>query len=200
MDAPVYENAVTKTNVLTLDDFWEFLERPENNDKTFELFDGQIVMMAGPGANHQRISGYIYGEMRNFLKGKKCEVFFELYVHLFKKKLDKCRNIFQPDVIMVCDKDKLTDKGCEGAPDFVVEVISKSTSKVDYLIKLMKYMEFGVKEYWIVDSFANRIIVYLNAEKNAFSVYNYTFDDTVSVKTLDGFSIDFTEIKKLITD
>ena len=99
----------------SLEDFENFLMQPENQDKTFELLDGKIVMMAGNvGFNHARISSYISRKIGNFLEGGKCEVVQDVNIYLHKENLGACKNVYQPDIIIGCNKDLMTDKGYEG--------------------------------------------------------------------------------------
>ncbi|MCL2352591.1 MAG: Uma2 family endonuclease [Firmicutes bacterium] len=184
---------------ITADLFFEIIDLPENQNKTYELIDGYIIAMSGNTTpNHQRISGCIAREIGNYLKGKKCEVFQELNVYLFKEDIGKCKNVFQPDVLICCDKSKLTDRGCEGTPEFIVEVISASTSWRDYSVKLKRYMDFGVKEYWIVDMFSKQIMVYKSSGDNPPACLIYTFADKVRVGVLEDLEIDFREISETL--
>ena len=174
----------------------DYINNPINRDKTFELMDGQIVMSGGASSNHHRISGYIFNKIYNFLESKQCEVFQDINFYLFKDSIENCHNVFQPDIIIGCDKSKMTNKGYEGIPEFVVEVVSKSTAQYDYSFKCSRYMRFGVKEYWIVDSYADQILVYTNTD--LVKIKRYTFEDVITLHTFDGLSIDFSEILKLI--
>lgn len=97
----------------------------------------------------------------------------------------------EPDISVICDKNKLTEKGCNGAPDWIIEVVSPSSIRIDYVIKLFKYRTAGVKEYWIVDSDKNRIMVYNFETEN---IYEYSFSDIVSAGIYDDLEIDFDKI------
>jgi Uma2 family endonuclease len=159
------------------------------------LIDGQVTMMASPTGNHQRICGYIARKIGNFLEGKKCEVLQDLNVHLRNKK-DICRNVFRPDILVGCDSAKITDKGYEGTPEWVIEVVSPSTRSVDYLTKYHYYTEYGVQEYWIVDAYDQRVTVFSRVQD--VSVKQYTFDEVVPVTIFAGLEIDFKEILNVI--
>jgi Uma2 family endonuclease len=118
----------------------------------WELFDGTPRMMASPTLTHQFISDELTRQMGNFLLNKPCRVISAPFdVRLFPKANDKDDTYVQPDLIVVCDKTKLFEHGCKGAPDLVVEVLSPSTSKTDMVYKFKKYRDAGVREYWIVD-------------------------------------------------
>ena len=98
------------------------------------------------------------------------------------------RNYVEPDISVICDRSKLTDKGCFGAPDWIIEVVSPSSRRMDYYIKLFKYRTAGVREYWIVDPDKKRITVYDIEHED---VQDYTFDDLVKVNIYPDLSIDF---------
>lgn len=104
--------------------------------------------------------------------------------------------IVQPDIMIICDKDKLDDKRCNGAPDFVIEIVSNSNPSDDYIRKLYYYKNYGVREYWIVDP--KRKIVTVNYfEGNIFSV-QYPFDAVIKVNIYDDLFVDFSEISRLV--
>ena len=153
----------------------EFLELPDVPEYA-ELIDGVIYDMAPPDLRHQRISGNVFFAIKSYIvknKGK-CELFSApTGVKLGKKKL------VEPDVFVVCDPDKLKEKYCSGAPDWVIEIVSPSNSAHDYIDKLKLYSEHGVKEYWIVDPNGERVIVYIFEQPNLIGFY--TFDDDIPV-------------------
>ena len=187
-------NDYAKTN---LNEFLDYVSLPENEGRSFELVDGQIVGMAGNTSwNHQAIGGFIARKIGNYLAYSPCEVATDINVYFFNESLGKCKNIFQPDIIVGCDRSKMTEKGYEGTPEFIVEVVSKSTAKNDYHTKCRTYMEFGVKEYWIVDHLKSRILVYKRG--NPTSVDIYTFSDVVKVGIFDDLHIDFSELVKIL--
>jgi len=184
-------------NEYTLDEFMEYVNMPENLCARFELIDGYIVAMAGNASfNHQRISGYMLRKIGNYLEGNVCEAVHDTNVYLFNENIGKCKNIFQPDILVGCDKDKMTDRGYEGTPEFIAEVVSKSTARNDYVTKLNRYMEFGVKEYWIVDPERNKILVCLNGGDKPPITYEYSFEDCVQANIFKDLYIDFREIIK----
>ena len=179
---------------LSVDDFDSFVAHPFNKNKKFELIDGQVVLMAGNASpNHQIIKGEIFGEIRNYLKGKTCRVFDDLNLYLFREGLGKCKNIYQPDIMVCCDESKITRRGYEGVPDLVVEVISKSTGDYDYGNKRNNYIRYGVRELWIADLFINQISV----DKGG-ATYKYKFDDVLKVSIFPDLSIDFAEILAIV--
>jgi Uma2 family endonuclease len=176
-----------------------FIRHQCNPRYRFELCDGYIVMMAGGATpNHHRISGFIFSAIHQYLKGKKCEVFQDINVYLFDGEIGKCENAFQPDVAVCCDKSKFTNTGYEGVPLFVVEVISLSTARHDYIVKLEKYMRYGVKEYWIVDLFKNQILVYINEGNGIPKPKRLSFDEKIKISVFEDISIDFPELFRIL--
>jgi len=172
----------------------EFLAFVKNTEDRYELIEGRIYMMAAPSTEHQDIAGFIYRKIGNYLEGKPCKVFIApLDVFLYSKtKKENCQNVFQPDVFVVCNKSKISQRGINGAPDFVVEVTSPSNSEHDYIDKLNMYMRHGVKEYWIVNPETRQIYVYAKSKPKNMS---YTFEDKVKVGIFDDFEIDFKEMQ-----
>ena len=173
----------------------EFLEFTKDKEERYELIDGTIYLMASPAMDHQRMSLFFGRKLGDYLEGKPCEVFIAPFdVFLFEKtKKDDCQNVFQPDVFVVCDEKKKSQRGINGAPDFIIEVVSPSNEDRDYIDKLNLYMQYGVKEYWIVNPITKNILVYLNGEK--VKTYNYTFNDKVKVNIFEDFEIDFKELQ-----
>lgn len=148
-----------------------------------ELIDGQIYYMAPPGRIHQKISWKLHQAIANYIDRNKgtCEVYAAPFAVFLNEK-----NYVEPDISVICDKNKLTDKGCNGAPDWIIEIVSSSSRRVDYYKKLFKYRTAGVREYWIVDPEKERVTVY-NFEKETAD--EYTFNISVPVGIFDGFSI-----------
>jgi len=172
----------------------EFLKFTKDKKERFELIEGRIHMMASPSMDHQDITGFIYIKLANYLEGKPCKAFIAPFdVFLFKKPLkSECQNVFQPDVFVVCKKSKMSQRGINGAPDFVVEVVSPSNAEHDYIDKLSVYMRYGVREYWIVDPETKQIYVYAKGKRG---IIIHSFEDEVKVGIFGDFEIDFKELK-----
>jgi len=117
-----------------------------DEDTRAEIIDGRVFMMAAPNREHQRLLGELYGRLWAFLGGKPCQA----YPAPFSVRLAE-DTVLEPDITVVCDPARLDAQGCVGAPDFVIEILSPSTAFIDNTVKLQKYREAGVKEYWIVD-------------------------------------------------
>ena len=101
-------------------------------------------------------------------------------------------NYVEPDLSIICDKNKITDKGCEGAPDWIIEIVSPSSRSMDYNQKLFKYRTAGVREYWIVDQMKQQVTVY-NFEHDLFEEYSFT--DKVKAGIYNDFEVDFSKIR-----
>ena len=186
-------------NEYAIDEFLEYVNDPENQCARFELVDGYIVAMAGNASfNHQRISGYLLRMIGNYLEGSVCEAVHDTNVYLYNESIGKCRNVFQPDILIGCDKDKMTNRGYEGTPEFIIEIVSQSTARNDYVTKLNRYMEFGVKEYWIADHESNKILVCLNNGDKPPTINEYTFSDRVPVGVFKDLTINFNDISAIL--
>ena len=161
-------------------------------DVRAELIDGQIYYQAAPSRAHQKTLGNLYASIHAYIKSKKglCEV----YPAPFAVKLfDSRKIIVEPDISIICDRDKLTDKGCTGAPDWIIEIVSPGNSSHDYLRKLNLYADAGVREYWIVNPMKQSIFVYY-LEETKFEATAYTFQDKIKVNIYDDLWIGFQEI------
>jgi Uma2 family endonuclease len=172
----------------------DWLEWPET-EAPMELIDGLLVTaMAFPTSFHEGIDSDICYRIRNYLKGKKGRVYNSNFaVRLFpdsEKKEDDF--IVAPDVVVVLDTSKITMEGCQGAPDFIVEILSPSTSEQDKTTKFSNYLRAGVNEYWIVDPSDRTIQTYLY--KNGDYVGKNYAAGPVPVATLPGLVIDFAEV------
>lgn len=168
------------------------------DDQRVELIDGYFYDMAAPTFGHQSIGGEIYRQIANFImeRGGACRPF----IAPVDVQLD-CddKTMVQPDVGIVCDPSKIQQFGIYGAPDFLVEVLSPSTRKKDLTLKVAKYMEAGVREYWIVDITQQRLLVYF-FESEVYPVI-YGLEKPVPIGIYDGaLAIDFSNIAKWIRE
>ena len=169
----------------------QYEQLPE--DARAEVFDGFIYDMASPSTFHQRLSMRLSAIIDSYILRKRgdCEVFTAPYdVVLSKNPLI----IVQPDIMVVCDKNKLDNKRCNGAPDFIIEITSTSTASHDYIQKAYYYHRYGVREYWIVDMEKNVVTVHY-FEGSCFSS-QHPFNSSVKVNIYDDLEIDFSEISE----
>jgi len=155
-----------------------------------ELFEGTIVLLNSPTTKHQGLLGEIFVQLHSFLKGKPCKVFISNFsVHLSTEE----NTALLPDIVVVCDMSKLTDRNYVGAPDLVVEILSPSTAKMDKKDKFFKYQKYGVREYWIVDPELDILQAnILNNSEYITKIYNA--EDIVPVSVLKGCEINLAEV------
>lgn len=179
------EQGATQQKLYTVDDIYAL---PDG--ERAELIDGQIYYMALPNTKHQRISGRLYQAIANYIDSKNGEC--EIFAAPFAVFLNKNNNYVEPDISVICDKDKITEKGCHGAPDWIIEIVSPGSRRMDYCIKLFQYRTAGVKEYWIVDYEKNFVMVYDFQNDNG---NDYTFSDTIPAGTYSDLAIDLSNIK-----
>lgn len=171
-----------KENTYTIEDIYAL---PEG--ERAELIDGQIYYMAPPSRKHQRISTRLASIIDRYIEDHQGQC--QVYAAPFAVYLDESTNTYvEPDISVICDPNKLNDKGCNGAPDWIIEIVSPASKRMDYYTKLFKYRTAGVKEYWIVDPDKSRIIVY-NFEQSTMDEYSFT--DSVKAGIYNDLLIDF---------
>ena len=155
----------------------------------YELIDGEAYAMAGPNTEHQIIVSKLNGEFYNFLKGKKCQVIPAPFdVRLFYEEDESDDTVVQPDLVVVCDPEKLGKEGYRGAPNLVIEILSPSNTAIEMYRKLELYRSAGVKEYWIIDPEQKLIEVYrLNGDR--YESYILRMGDTVQSTLFPGLAI-----------
>lgn len=179
-----------KPNFITLE---QYEALPE--DVRAEVFEGIVYDMASPSEIHQTISTELTTILNTYIKNQKgsCRVFHAP----FDVKLgDAPLTIVQPDLMIICDKDKLDGKRCNGAPDFIIEIVSPGNPADDYIRKLYYYKNAGVREYWIVDP--RRKTVTVNYFEEDMLNIQYSFDSTIKVNIYDDLYIDFSDIAELL--
>lgn len=152
-----------------------------------ELIDGVIYDMASPSSVHQELVSFLNGTIWNYIhsKGGKCKVFPAPY----DVQLDEDDyTLVQPDISVICDRDKIRKSRCVGSPDWIIEIVSPATKGRDYLYKLNKYQLAGVREYWIVDPLKKKVIAY---DFQSEDVSTYDFCDTIPSSIYPDLGIDF---------
>src|SRR5437899_8632858 len=167
-----------------------------------ELIHGKIYKMSpAPTSTHQKVSGRLFLEIGNFLKSKKCQLFsapFDVRLPLSsKQKRDKeITTVVQPDLCVVCDPQKIDERGCLGAPDWIIEILSMHTSAKDLREKFDVYEEAGVKEYWVVHPQEQTVLVYTLDEKGKYKgiLKPYVSTDSINPITLSGLTINLKEV------
>lgn len=164
----------------------------------WELIDGVPYMLASPSLPHQMIVGAIYRQVSAYLDGKTClPILSPFDVRLFETQ-DSTDNdvdtVVVPDMTIVCDRSKLDNRGCKGAPDMVVEVLSPSTQRQDRLVKLNLYQKAGVREYWIVDPDSKTVQVFLLKDGLLQITEVYSAEDRAKVNVLDDCVVDLKQV------
>ncbi len=170
-----------KENLSTIDDIYAL-----SDGERAELIDGHMYMMSPPSRIHQKITGKLFTEISNYInhKGGQGEVYVAPFA-VFLNEDDK--NYVEPDISVICDPNKLNDNGCNGAPDWIIEVVSPTSRKRDYSTKLFKYRTAGVREYWLVDPEKKRVMVW-NFEYD--DQQEYSFEEIIKAGIYDDLLID----------
>ena len=161
-----------KEQIHTSEDYWNL---PEG--QRAELIDGKLYAMAPPSFTHQKISFSLARKIADYIDSKKenCEVI----PAPFAVNLNADDNTWlEPDISIICDKTKISEKGCNGAPDWIIEVISPSTQSRDYLKKLWLYQNSGVREYWIINPIMKNVQVYSFDDEETSS--QFSFNDEIT--------------------
>jgi Uma2 family endonuclease len=159
-----------------------------------EIIDGELFMMAPPSTGHQVISGELFGQLWQFLRGKPCQGFSAPFgVRLFPREDLRDDTFLEPDIVVVCDSAKLTKAGCEGAPDMVVEILSPSNTRHEMLLKFKKYLAAGVREYWVVDGDEKTAEIHV-FEQGRYVISIAESSDEVPVTALPGCTIKLRDI------
>ena len=177
--------ALAQQRIYTIDDIYAL---PEG--ERAELIDGQIYYMAPPSRKHQEIAGELFTSINNYIRaaGGSCKPYIAPFA-VFLNENDK--NYVEPDISVICDPNKLNEKGCVGAPDWIIEIVSPGSRRMDYNNKLFKYRTAGVREYWIVDPQKEWIMVYsfFNDDMN-----EYSFTDDIPSGIYPGFSLNLSTL------
>ena len=169
-----------KEEVYTIEDIYSL---PDG--ERAELVDGKIYYMAPSNTDHQRLVHFFDREIGNYIQRHEGEC--EVFPAPFAVFLDKSgKNYVEPDISVVCEKNKITERGCNGAPDWVIEIVSPGSKAMDYFTKLFKYRTAGAREYWIVDPAKQRVTVYFFYKE---SVEEYSFGTDIPVGIYEGFTI-----------
>ena len=173
-------NVIKKEENYTIEDIYAL---PEG--ERAELLDGRIYYMAPPNTKHQRLVNYISTEINLYIRNNNgsCEVFPAPFAVFLNKNET---NYVEPDISVICDTSKLDDKGCHGAPDWIIEIVAPSSKQMDYYKKLFKYRTAGVREYWVVDPDRSIVTVY---NFKADTMIEYPFGEGISVGIFEGFSV-----------
>jgi len=164
-----------------------------DDSERWEIIDGiPYAMSPAPLVTHQTVIGNLYYQFADFLKGKPCKVYLSPFDVRLNADTDD-DTVVQPDLLVVCDKSKIDKRGCNGAPDLVVEILSPSSARHDKVLKLNTYLRAGVLEYWIVDPDTKTVSAHL-LKDGEYIIRAYADTDTAPVHVLEGCTISLADV------
>lgn len=173
----------------------EFFQIRENSDALLEYIDGFVYMSPSPSTEHQRISRKLERKFEDFIEGGPCELFHSPYDIELKSDKVKGTKIVIPDISIICEKSGFTDARYVGVPSLIVEILSPSNQSHDLITKLNIYMNYGVKEYWIVNPMLKAVTIYALNEENMYEQHDMQKDKgEVTSRLLNGFRVDLAHI------
>jgi prevent-host-death family protein len=177
----------------------EYMALVNASDQRYELIDGEVYLLASPSFKHQVAVSEIAGFFYNYFRSKSCHSLtapLDIRLFGFATKFEEDPNVVQPDVVVICDKEKVNADGrYEGIPALVVEVLSPSTRGKDMAAKLNLYMKSGVREYWVVDLQKKSIVQYIfSAERDIDSLNTFGTEDTIRAAVFDGLELKVSSI------
>jgi Uma2 family endonuclease len=186
------------SDAIRIDDYEDYTEKRRytyadylewESPERFQLINGEVFQMASPSVVHQALLGELFSQFYNWLRGKPCQVFAApLDVRLFPQKDKSDKTVVQPDLLVVCDKDKLSKGSVDGAPDLVVEIVSPSNTHSELFLKFQYYMKAGVREYWVIDPDARQVQVHIYENGHYISTI-YENNDHIPITVLLGLDI-----------
>src|SRR5690606_11223979 len=169
-------------------------------DEMVEIIKGRLFKMtAAPSRLHQKVSLKLASSLLQFLQGRTCEVYtapFDVRLPKASTRNEEIYTVVQPDICVICDKDKLDDAGCIGAPDLIVEILSPGNNQKELQHKYEVYQESGVKEYWIIQPIEQTLLIYTLQNGRYVSSRLMTSGDVVTSSVLPGFSLDLEDFFK----
>ncbi len=167
-------------------------------DESVEIIKGRLFRMSpAPSSSHQWISGNLFGKIYNHFSGKTCRFFaapFDVILPVADKDFMDSDRVVQPDLVVICDRNKIRERGCFGAPDWIIEIISSHTTKKDFQIKFDLYEEAGVREYWIVEPRNQTVEVFTLEDDRYRRVKTYVSDDDISPQLFPELIIPLSDI------
>jgi len=172
----------------------DYLSWPE--EERVEILGGRPYLQAAPSRIHQKVLSEIHRQIANYLLDRECEVYpAPFHVVLdpdeeYEKETDR-KHVLEPDISIICDKEKLDDRGCKGSPDLIIEIVSPSTAKRDKIGKFNIYEQAGVREYWIIEPEDKIVSVFTLQNNRRFGRPDlYTEENQVSVSIFEDLIID----------
>jgi Uma2 family endonuclease len=170
-------------------------------NETIELIKGKISLVApAPNVKHQKISMRLSNWLFPYFEKKHCQVFaapFDVRLYDRNKSLlanKEITTVVQPDICVICDNNKLDEQGCNGAPDWIIEILSKGNSKKEMKIKHQLYAESGVNEYWVVFPYEEVILQYILNESGQYQLLNNYADDVANSHLFPDLQINLNKL------
>ncbi|MEW6608450.1 MAG: Uma2 family endonuclease [bacterium] len=176
--------------------YGDYLKWP--NEERWELIDGIAYDMSpSPSRRHQEIVGSIFVQFHNYLKDKSCQVYvapFDVRLPEADEAEEEIETVVQPDIVVVCETKKLDDRGCLGAPDIIIEILSPYTAKKDLITKYHLYERHQVKQYWIFDPITEEVVIFKLKENKYVEPEEYKKEEKIQVDIFKGLEIDLSTI------
>lgn len=174
---------------------YEDLENIDDGNR-YEIIDGELYLMSSPISKHQVVLMDMAFQFKEFFKDKKCMPFIAPLDVRLDNKGKKSKNVIQPDIMVVCDHNKINDK-IDGAPDLIVEILSKYNKKHDKFDKYHLYQKYGVREYWIIDIEEGMAYVYILSKDNIYTLPRvYNIKEKIKSSIFKGLEISLEETFK----
>lgn len=174
----------------------DYLNWPD--EERWEIIDGVPYLLTAPGRTHQAVSMELSGQLWLFFRDKGCHVFtapFDVRLPQDKENDEDICNVVQPDLSVICNREKLDERGCKGAPDLVIEIISPSTAKKELNEKFNLYERSGIPEYWVVFPKFNVVVVYsLDTDGKYQKTGDFSSHQVLSTDLFPGLEIDLSQV------
>ena len=177
--------------------YLDYLNWPD--DEKWEIIKGEpYAISPAPSTEHQTILGELFFQFRSYLKDRTCQVFvapFDVRIPQQNEDDKDIKSVVQPDISIICDRNKIDSKGCKGAPDLIVEIVSSSTFRKDVKDKFFLYESSGVKEYWLVYPNEKTVMIYKLGDSGKYGRPEvYSDEESVKVGIFEGLDIDLKDI------
>jgi Uma2 family endonuclease len=175
----------------------DYLTWPD--DERWEIIHGVPYNMSpSPDSRHQEVSWQLCQQLGRYLSGKQCKPFaapFDVRFSTLNQSDNYIETVVQPDIVVICDTSKIDVRGCNGAPDLIIEITSPSTGKNDLTIKFDLYQSYAVKEYWIVHPYEQTVMVFRLQDNGAYGLpERFSYSDKIAVPMLGELAIDLAEV------
>lgn len=168
-----------------------------DDENRYEIINGELYLMSSPITIHQEIIGELLLQLNQFFKDKKCKLFMgPLDVRISGERINKkVKNVVQPDLMVICDENKIDERGICGAPDFIIEIISPGNELHDSIRKFNLYLNYGVREYWLISPMDKKIFICV-LDDQRYDVEEYKIDEEIKSKIFKDLTLSLKEIYK----